>query len=80
MWIEKSIGHIVSLQPKMRKCGCHIAIHKLSDSENKNVALEKSLQQTNLKPCDFWAGEALEARTRDCLNITLAQKWQSTLF
>ena len=53
MWIEKSIGHIVSLQPKMRKCGCHIAIHKLSDSENKNVALEKSLQQTNLKPCDF---------------------------
>ena len=31
-------------------------------------------QQTTLKRCDFWAGEALEARTWDCLNITLAQK------
>ena len=47
--------------------------------KTKNVALEKILEQTTLKPCDFWAGEALEARTRDCLNITSAQKWHSAI-
>ena len=26
------------------------------------------------KPSHFWAGEALDARTRGCLNITLSQK------
>ena len=48
--------------------------------EKKNVALEKFLEQTTLKPCNFWAGEALEARRRDCLNITLAEKWHSNVF
>ena len=47
-----------------------IYINQLSDPENKNVALEKFLERTTLKPLDFWAGEALEARRRDCLNIT----------
>ena len=46
------------------------------DQKTKKVALEKFLEQTTLKPCNFWAGKALEAQTRDCLNITLAQKWQ----
>ena len=36
----------------------------------KNVALEKFLEETTLKPYNFWAEEALEARRRDCLNIT----------
>ena len=45
--------------------------------KTKNVALEKFLEQTTLKPCDFWAEEALEAQTWDCLNITSAQKWHS---
>ena len=48
--------------------------------KTKNVALEKFLEQTILKPCDFWAGEALEAQMRGCLNITLAQKWHSYIF
>ena len=48
--------------------------------KTKNVALEKFLEQTTLKPCDFWAGEALEAQKRDCLNITSAQKWHSNIF
>ena len=48
--------------------------------KTKNVALEKFLEQTTLKPCDFWAGEALEAQTWDCLNITSAQKWHSDIF
>ena len=34
--------------------------------KTKNVALEKFLEQTTLKPCDFWAEEALEAQTQDC--------------
>ena len=46
--------------------------------KTKNVALEKFLEQTTLKPWDFWAGEALEAR--DCLNITSAQKLHSAIF
>ena len=29
--------------------------------KTKNVALEKFLERTTLKPCDVWAGEALEA-------------------
>ena len=37
--------------------------------ETKIVALEKFLGYPTLKPLDFWAGEALEARRRDCLNI-----------
>ena len=41
--------------------------------KQKNVALEKFLEENTLKPCDFWAGEALETQMRDCLNITLAQ-------
>ena len=41
--------------------------------KTKNVALEKFLEENTLKPCDFWAGEALETQMRDCLNITLAQ-------
>ena len=53
-----------------------IAIHQLSDPENKtkqkNVALEKFLEQNTLKPGNFWGGEALEAQKRDCLNITSA--------
>ena len=47
--------------------------------KTKNVAHEKFLEQATLKPCDFWAGEALEAWTRDCLNITSVQKWQSAI-
>ena len=46
----------------------------------ENVSLEKFLEETTLKPCDFRAGESLEARARDCLNITLAQKWHSDIF
>ena len=48
--------------------------------KNKNVALEKFLKQTTLKPCNFWAEEALEAPRQDCLNITTAQKWHSSIF
>ena len=48
--------------------------------KTKNVALEKFLEKTTLKPLDFWAGEALEAWRRDCLNITSAQKWPSNIF
>ena len=40
--------------------------------KTKNVALEKFLEQTTLKPCDFWAREALGARRRDCLKITVS--------
>ena len=43
------------------------------DQKARNLALEKFLQQSTLKPGHFWPGEALE-RTRDCFNITLAQK------
>ena len=50
------------------------------DQKTKNVALEKFLEQTTLKPCNFWAGEALDAGRQDCLNITLAQKWHSDIF
>ena len=46
----------------------------------KNVALEKFLEQTTVKHCNFWAGKALEALRRDCLNITSAQKWHSDIF
>ena len=45
-----------------------------------NVAIENFLEQITLKPCGFWAGEALEAQTWDFLNITLAQKWHSAIF
>ena len=48
--------------------------------KTKNVALEKFLEQTTLKPLDFIAGEALEAQRRDCLNFILAQKWHSDIF
>ncbi len=48
--------------------------------KTKNVAIEKFLEETTLKPCDFWAGKALEAWKRDCLNITLAQKGYSAIF
>ena len=48
--------------------------------KTKNVALKTILEQTTLKPCDFWAGEALEALRRDNLNITSAQKWHSNIF
>ena len=41
--------------------------------KTKNVAIEIFLEQTTLKTCGFWAGEALEAWTWDYLNITLAQ-------
>ena len=32
------------------------------------------------KPWDFWAGKALKAQTRNCLNIKLAQKWNFCQF
>ena len=48
--------------------------------KTKNVAFEKLLEQSTLKPCDFWAGEALEAWRQDYLNITSAQKWHSYIF
>ena len=48
--------------------------------KTKNVAIEIFLEQTTLKTCGFWAGEALEAWTWDYLNITLAQKWHSDIF
>ena len=48
--------------------------------KTKNVALEKFLEKTTLKPLDFWAGEALEAQKRDCLNITLVQDDISKIF
>ena len=48
--------------------------------KTKNVAIENFLEQTPLKPCGFWAEEALEAQIWDCLNITSAQKWHSDIF
>ena len=48
--------------------------------KRKNVAIENFLEQTTLKTCGFWVGEALEAQAWDCLNITLAQKWHSGIF
>ena len=45
--------------------------------KTKNVAFEKLF---TLKPLDFWAGEALDAWKRGCLNNTLAQKWDSVVF
>ena len=47
--------------------------------KTKNVALEKVLEQTILKPYDFWVGEALETRRPDCVNITSAH-WHSDIF
>ena len=47
--------------------------------KTKNVVNEHFLEQTTLKPCNFWAEEALDARMRDCLNITSAQKWQNAI-
>ena len=52
----------------------------MSFPEKKNVALRKFLESTTHESCDFWAGEALEARTWGSLNITLAQKWHSVIF
>ena len=48
--------------------------------KTKNVALEIFLEQTTLKPCNFWAGDALEGWRPDCLNITLIQKRHSDIF
>ena len=48
--------------------------------KTKNLAIEKFLEETTLKPSNFWAGEALEAWKRDCLNITSAQKLHSNIF
>ena len=57
-----------------------ISIDQMNSPENKNVALEKFLDQTTLKPSNFWAGETLAARTLGFLNIILAQKWHSVIF
>ena len=56
------------------------AVHQISDPENKKCSHWFFLEQTTLKTCGFWAGEALEAWTWDYLNITLAQKWHSAIF
>ena len=48
--------------------------------KQKHVALEKFKERTTLKSCLFWAGEALEAQRRDCLNITSTHKWHSIIF
>ena len=56
------------------------AVHQLSDPENKKNSHWIFLEQTTLKPCGFWVGEALEAQAWPCLNITLAQKWHSATF
>ena len=50
------------------------------DQKTKNMALEKFLEQTTLKPYNFWAGEALEAQRWDCLTVTLAEKLLSSIF
>ena len=47
-----------------------IAILQPSDPENKKCSPWKV----------FWAGEALEAWMRDCLNITSAQNWHFDIF
>ena len=51
-----------------------IYINHLSGYENEKCS------PWNKTPCYFWAGEALEARTRGCLNVTSAQKWHSVIF
>ena len=33
--------------------------------KTKKLALEKLLEQSTLKPCDFWAGEAQEVQRQD---------------
>ena len=38
------------------------------------------LEQTTLKPCNFLAGEALEALRWNWVNITSAQNWHSAIF
>ena len=43
--------------------------------KTKNLAIEKFLEETTLKPSNFWAGEALEAWKQGCLNITLHLLW-----
>ena len=48
--------------------------------KTKNGAPEKFLELTTLKPCNLLAGEALDALRRDCLNITIAQKWHDANF
>ena len=57
-----------------------IYIDHLSRPETKYLALEKSLEQSTLKPCDFWAEEVLKAGRPDCLNITSPRKWHSNIF
>ena len=47
--------------------------------KTKSVALEKFLEKTTLKPNHFWAGEALNARTRDCQHY-IDSKWNSVIF
>ena len=51
-----------------------IYIDHLSGYENEKCS------PWNKTPCYFWAGEALEARTQGCLNVTSAQKWHSVIF
>ena len=57
-------------------------IHPPNESPRKQKMLPwKSFwNKTTLKPLDFWAGEALEAWMRGCLNITSAQKWHAVIF
>ena len=57
-----------------------IYIDHLSGHENKKCSPWKVVAPTILKPLYLWAGEALDARTRGCLHITLAQKWHSGIF
>ena len=57
-------------------------IHRPNESPRKQKMLPwKSFwNKTTLKPRYFWAGGALDARMRGCLNITSAQKWYAVIF
>ena len=56
-------------------------IDQLNAPENKKCSPWIFFEKKNtLKPLNLWAGEVLDARRRGCLNITLAQKWNTVIF
>ena len=54
--------------------------HLSRREKKKKCSPWKFDEKTTLKPLYSWAGEALDARTRGCLNNTSAQKWHSGIF
>ena len=55
------------------------------DQKTNSTALEKFLEQTTLKPYDFWVGEALEALRNlfdkaENFFLQKFEKWQNVIF